>query len=223
MGINKNNLLIFEVASSNKLDSAYHVVRIEEDGTSVASNGRRVVCVSPVPIKIKYPNNGKVLFEPINLPIDLVKEVAKNIPKMKFEPDVHICKEVITISDKTFEKHFSVTESKTAFPSWRKVFFLIQTEPIIPLSVNRKDLLQVIKTLEKVCPDKSGETEVEIYVNQKGLIIRAQNKETGQKTLSAIQASEIRVKKLNKWEKEILNYKPKLKKKKKKKRRIENG
>ncbi len=85
MILSKENLVIENVTGKDKNIPVLDNVHIEEDGTTVASNGKVVLIAQPV--KSHISKNVPVqkfdgfLTEPVSLARDTVKDIIKNIPK----------------------------------------------------------------------------------------------------------------------------------------------
>ena len=84
----KANLYVAKVASKDTIDRGLHGVRLEADGSTVASNGRIVMAVSPVdPERASFPPEAGDLIDPggdgMVIPVDAIEKTLKNISRDK--------------------------------------------------------------------------------------------------------------------------------------------
>lgn len=198
MLVSKNSLNVVNLTITDKQVPVLDTVHIREDGGVVAANRDAVIIVSPVSseVQAKYPIPAKESQE-VTLTSDSIKDIYKYIGTDKtFGGILENCD--IVNKDGKVEvicydgKRTKVLEGK-AYPEYfdyKKLFERVHLESTnIRVVVNRKRLLSLISTIEKICPDKGDFSPIYFEFTRGGdVIIRAQNSRTDQKVLAVIRA-----------------------------------
>lgn len=223
MLLSKANLEVIKVASGNTEDVGINCIRVNIDGSTVATNGKVIMAVSPVdPTRIHFPDVGEQV-EPANysasgigIPLETVEKILKNIPKDKRPALQHValCKDresrkvKFTTTDMTHEQSLSVYPKNDPFPEWEGIFARIRGENGIKLCLNRKDLIELLVAMEAASPDRGGTSPVwiEISPEGKGMVIRCENRETGQRAIGVMTSLDTRGQWLptDSWERSVL-------------------
>lgn len=189
----------FEVKRAAASKGVLRVVRVEQDGTTAATNGRIMVVVGPVnEDKVVFPNVGDVGFLPSNgvsVDLDLVEDVLKNMPKSAELQYAQVTKArtagkvEFTTSDMKREHRVAGLPAPGGFPDWREVLRKTGGNGV-KICFNRNDLMQALETLQDACPDKGEEVPIFLEFNQAmtGVIMRVQNRGSGQRAIAGLRA-----------------------------------
>ncbi len=190
MILNKSNLLVSLLA--DKSIPILGNIKILSDGTTIASNGRAILFVEGVPdgtrksLTLKESPGKEVI-----LPVEAVSEILKGLPKDNLfkglleHVDIAISTdgevEVIT----TDGKRNRILKFKMYLRKWvdyKEILLLYRKQKKVQtILLNRKRLLGLLETIDKICPDSSGEDVVAIEIGDKGVVtIRGENRRTGQ-------------------------------------------
>jgi len=215
----KANLQVVQTASRDKDHRAFNIVRIEEDGSTVASNGRLVMVVSPSPNVTYWPERA---CEPCNPPQqglafapEVIDVLLKQIGRATKAPFVCLSKHIdpnrvgfTTVNDRADPTTHAATPRRGKWPNWREFFQGFRKRKRVRICINRKDLIHLLKAMEAACPDKGGINPIYIEVDEDGkhLFGRCENFETDQRAIGAINAydtSGIGWLKQTKWERSI--------------------
>lgn len=196
MIISKSSLNVVHIAKPDKQVPLLDTVHITEQGETVAANRDSVIMVSPVDeeIKNKYPVKGKE-SEAITLTSESVNDIIHYIGTDRvFEGTLEHC-DIVNKNGKAEVicydgKRTKILEGK-AYPEYfdyRSLFERIQSESIdVKVTLNRKRLLSLLNTIEKVCPDKGDFAPIYLEFTKNGdVIIRAKNAKFKQKVLAVM-------------------------------------
>ncbi len=201
MIFSKANLAVKEVASPEAINVGINCIHLNNDGSTVAANGKIIMAVGPVdPTKVHFPDVGK-RSEPkkfgalgVSVPLDLIDKVIRNIPKDKnlqivaMTEDRDAQKVKFTTTDMTHEQSVAGYPKREPFPEWEVTFRKLRGEGATKICLNRRDLIDLLNALESACPDRGGDNPVFIEINPegKGLVLRCVNRESGQRAIGAI-------------------------------------
>lgn len=202
MLFSRGNLMVAKVASENPMDAGINCVHLEPDGSTVAANGKIVMAVGPVDeSKIHFPDVGPQATPPsrgLSLPLDLVDDAIKNLPKDKLVSLQHVAltqnkderKVELTCTDRQRERRVAGAPKPEPYNDWRKIFRRFSGGEPTKVCVDRKDMIHLLQAMESACPDKGNENPVllEISPDGKGIVLRCMNKETGQRAIGCITA-----------------------------------
>ena len=196
MILSKANLEIVRVTKDDKQQARLNTLHITEDGSTVASNGRAILAVSPVseerekqfPIK----RNGDEREEDITLPAQFVKEILKNLPKdLMFKGVLEHCiienidddAVVVYVTDGKRTNSIKGQKHRQRYLSYGDVIgqAINDSSSRTRAVLNLKRLLTLLSTIDKVCPDSTGETPVYLeFTKDNDDIVRGYNRKTGQ-------------------------------------------
>ena len=85
MLLSKANIHVMDVAAGGEEGDVLGGVHIAGDGTTVASNGRMMMAVEPVPEESYFPieERAEVPEDGVTVPLHLMEQVKKNLPREK--------------------------------------------------------------------------------------------------------------------------------------------
>lgn len=216
MILSKSNLKAIAITVIDKAIPVLNNLHITRDGTTIATNGKVMMAVSPVlpQIKERVPlkEKGKIPREGVTISSETIKEVLKTVPKDSMFNGLLEHTEfkdgVFTIND---GKRTTSIESKLyerKYVNYRKVFRSAAKSEGKKIVINRKRLYQALKAIDDICPDSSGESPVFIeFTDNDDILLRAQNYKTGQHVMAVMNTYtgvEGKWPKYNLWESKLL-------------------
>lgn len=215
----KANLQVAAIASANPFDGALNGVQFDPDGATVACDGNALLAVGPAKAETHFPDvgpRGRPGAQGMVLKPDFVAEVETIIPNDKRVSLQHVA---LTVGSDPSKTEFSTIDKsgrvrrvaewpkRDRFPPWREVVrkALARRDgtPAVRVCVGRKSLLNVLKALVDACPD-AGDSAVFLEIGS-GVVLRAQNKETGQHVVGVAAAFNVGDKWMaqDEWERSI--------------------
>lgn len=195
MILSKQNLLIVQVAAVDKAIPVLDNIHITQDGTSVASNGKVLVAVSPVirELKEKIPLKETKAKHSVTISSETVKEVIKNMPKdllfhgLLEHVELNVQDNTFLLSDGKRKRNIIARLYQRAFINFQEIFKRAGKSPVSTrFVINRKRLINILQTIDKICPDSSGESPVFIELNEAGNVILKGRNNKGQRVLSVM-------------------------------------
>lgn len=225
MIFSKANLMVGDVASRSELDRVLNCIRLNRDGSTVASNGKVIMAVGPLEEgRVHFPDVGPLTTPPpegVSVPLDLLDKVVKNLPKtfqnVAMTQSRDPKKIQLTVTDTRQEQHIAGYPKIEPFPAWQAMLRKVRGEGGTRVCVNRKTLIDTLQALEAACPDKGGENPVFIEINPEstGLLLRCVNRETQQRAIAGLTAYKTRDQWLpsDKWEQSVFQVQTAVKKK----------
>lgn len=215
MILSKANLEVIRVASREAVDRGLCAIRIEPDGSSVGGNGKIMMAVGPVNYaeRLHWPEKaGDMLEVPVTgwlLAPDAISRIIKAIPRAGGWIFQHIgitrVKDTSGIGLTAIDPSGATTTIGAKplsyrFPDWREAIRVISGEGVVGegaglrVCVNRNDIIELLDAIEAASPGKGGINPlfIEIGEDEKGLIIRSRNSETGQHIIGAIRTYDTR-------------------------------
>jgi hypothetical protein len=195
MLLSKSNLAVAAVASTNPYDGALNGVLIAEDGSTVASNGRVVLAVGPAREGVGFPDVGPLasVGSGVVLRPEFVEEAEGIIPKDKRVSLQHVAiteardpgkVELCTIDKSGRERRVADRPKRERYPDWQGV--IRKAGGSLRVAVARGDLLSLLRAMERAAPD-DGTSPLFLEVGQRGVVLRAASKETGQRVIGVAQ------------------------------------
>jgi len=214
MILNKSNLVIVDLVKVDVGVPVLNNIHVRKDGTSVASNGRAVVAVSPVgsEVKGKLPLEESRLkegSEGITISAEFIREVLKNMPKdTMFGGLLEHCdidrSGAVRLNDGKRQRLLKGRLYDRDYVGFEEVFSRKRSGGV-RVVVNLKRLLLMLSVISKVCPDSSEETPVFLeFTEQNDIVVRAENRKTGQRVIGiakSYKSVEGKWLKSNLWEK----------------------
>lgn len=184
MRINKTNLEVYNIISTDKTMPLLNNVHFVKDGSTIASNAQTLVCVSP---------SDKNDEKDITINSDTIKEVLKALPSnIKFTDQNNLI-DIDNYNDK-IRFSFSDGERKRTIDAKKYNYEYINYKKLIKrelnskvlnkIIINKKRLFTVLQTLEKIIPEKSGEFSIYIEITKTSLIIKTIHPKTDQNILA---------------------------------------
>lgn len=202
MIISKSNLLCSEITKHDKIPALNNVV-LEPDGSTVGSNGKAMLLVGPVSEQVQqaFPLKGGLADERIVVGEETAKEVLKNIPRdTRFGGVLEHC-DVREDAERTENVNFSITDGKRTryivgkkydrqYIDYKSILSRVFKSKIdARVVVNLKRLISLLVTIDKCCPDSSGNQAVYIEFSQDNdVLIRSANAKTGQRLIGIMQS-----------------------------------
>ena len=204
MLLNKSNLSVIDVAHKDPFQRAMHGIKINADGSTVASNEKVMLIISPVDeSKVHFPNVGEqvgVGAGGIVLKLDHATEAMKNLPKSKNRYLQHVAftkpstvgnVAMTCITDGGRKRTTEDIPIQYPYPPWENTLKKVMQHGVQARAcVNRKDLILLLKSIENACPDKGGDNPIYIEFGN-GLLLRSENRNTGQRAIGLINAYKI--------------------------------
>lgn len=224
--LNRANLEIVQSASSDAFDRGLNGLRVEPDGSTVASNGRVVVAAGPADeSRAHFPEDACEVTDVPNdglvLPTEFVDKVLKSLPGKTKRSSIQYAalsrvkspnRVGMTVVDERGNPTTHAAPPKPdPYPDWKASIQDVSGGPKsgqVRVCINRKDLLEVIKTMEAAAPNRGGAPSplfMEIAEDGDGIILRCANVETGQRVVGALKAMDTKDKWLTRdgWEEEV--------------------
>lgn len=220
MIISKTNLQCVLLTHHDKIPVLANVV-IEPDGTTVASNGKAMMVVSPVHEKMvkSFPLKSEAKSERIIFNDDTAKEILKSLPKdSKFGG---LLEHVIVETDPMNEDQakFQSTDGKRTktmsgkkwdrrYIDYRAVLSKsYQSKKKVKVAVNLKRLLSLVEALDKACPDSTGTSPIFLeFSEDDDIMLRGVNQSNGQRVTAVMKSykgNEGQWLELNDWEENL--------------------
>lgn len=215
MIVSKGSLKVVDLTTPDKNIPVLNNVLIERDGTVVACNGRAVLAVSPPAeeIKQRVPIEESTLSDGITISADGIRSVIKAIPRdALFGGLLEYC----DIADEGDRARFTISDGKRKhgiegkkysrkFVDYKAMLQEASShKKVATVVINRKRLLQLLKTLTDIVPDPNGEAQVMMeFTDQHEVIFRSINPVNKQRVLGMMgtyQGPEALWPKRNEWE-----------------------
>ena len=199
MIISKQSLNVVLLTAKDKAMPIVDNIHIAPDGTVIGACGNGAVAVSPVLSKVKDKLHLKstTLKEGVTISSDTAKKLLRNVPNdtvfggllehldvvSQGGPNVHF-----VMHDGKQETNISGTKFPGKYIDWETLISRsIQSETHKRVIINRARLKLLLETLEKVCPDTSGESPVYMdFTKDDDIIVRAKNLKNGQRCIGVM-------------------------------------
>lgn len=221
----KANLLVLKVASKDQFDRGLNGVRFEPDGSTVASNGRVVMVVSPADEnRAKFPEKVGDQMGPgdegLVMTLEAVEKTVKGMSKdkrmglqyigmMKSKDPARVA--LTSVDERGNPSTYASLPKREKFPFWRKILRGLRGP--IKICVNRKDLIDLLGAMEAACPDKGGVNPIfmEMEPDGRGVLIRCLNHDTQQRAIGGVSRYDTRGQWLSEdeWEQKLFEKKRK--------------
>lgn len=196
MLLSKANLLIIQVASTDANRAELTGLRIEADGSTVASNGFILLAVEPLAAAEATPTRvvGAGMLEAgVTVYREDVAEVLRALPK-ELEMQVAAVREradgfiEFTTRNRRQERKVAGRPLSRLYHRWRDILrgaFGAARAYGIRLAVSRAQLLALVNCVNAACPDPSGTAPIflEIAGETEPVIVRSINYQTGQRVV----------------------------------------
>jgi len=133
MLLSRPSLIIVEAAGSDRVRTECNYLRVDEDGTTVATDGHIAVAVSPVPRKTYFPvpeNGRRTPARGICLRPGLVEEAIRNMPKgeknaaMQYAAFTKITQDSASVATVCHDSQHTAQGAvgREPYPKWRGLF-----------------------------------------------------------------------------------------------------
>ena len=195
MIVSKQGLRVVEVTKADSKVPVLDNVLIEKDGTCVGSNGKSILMVSPVKPETEDSLNNvlqKTGRAKMVVSADTVKQLLKDLPADKqfggllehcdIERQGQGCK--VRLTDGKRRRSFQGKLYPRDYLPYRKI-----VEPALSsrdgqkVVLNLKRLLALLSSIEKICPDTTGESPVWVEFSDGQIILRGLNHINGQRCI----------------------------------------
>lgn len=197
MILGKNNLLAVAMSNPDKDIPVLDCLFIERDGTTVAGSRKAILCVSPIDEEIK---EGVQLREnkcnSVSVSSETIKDVLKIIPRdLKYggllehvdirETDKGI---IFTTTDGKRQKQIAGKIVDHRYTNYREIIKrALTTRESKQIVLNRKRLLSLLDTMEKICPDSSGKSLIYIeFTENNDIVLRCENRKSRQRAIGVM-------------------------------------
>ena len=210
MIFSKANLRVGAVASKDAMDRGLHGVRLEEDGSTVAMNGRVLMAVGPADsTKAMFPEKAAEQIttgrEGLLLPIDFLEKVVRGMAKSTKPMLQYVALSRVkdmgrigmtSVNERGDSTTHACLPKHEPFPDWRKIVrgLVRRCRGGHRICLNRQDLIDLLKALEQACPNKGDANPVFMELSNEGdgAVLRCKNHETGQHAIGVINAYDTR-------------------------------
>jgi len=203
MKFSRANLQVVRVVTRNKADTVLRQVRIDADGTTVASDGNAVMAVEPVSEDTireesalpAFASETDVPEDGVGLVPEVVTEAIRNLPKGNLALELGFvvltdCSEkeqqvALTTTDLKMNKTVEGYMARKRFPEWRSILKRIKRRSTRKVCLHRKSLIRLLNAVDAACP--AGEPLVFLEFSDTpetdGILLRAVAVETGQRVI----------------------------------------
>lgn len=204
MIISKSSLQVLLVTKNDKIP-VLNNIHIREDGTTVGSNGKTILAVSPVGAEARATLKDRIGDDELSVPVtvaeETAKDVLKNIPKdTQFKGLLEHCNvKIDPESERGVE--FTMTDGKRPkvikgkrwmrdYIQYEDVFARVAaTRKEVKIVLNRRRLMSLLDAIDKACPDSTGNSPVFIeFSDQNDIVVRCINYTNGQKVMGVMQS-----------------------------------
>lgn len=200
MKLSKANLQVVRVIGTDKSDEVLHQVRVDPDGTTVASDGKAIMVVEPVDQERgarsmpEFEDETAPGGDGIGVTPDVIKETLKNLPRGSLALELGYavlteCSEEkrevqLTTTDMRMNKAVAGRMVKKRFPEWRGVLRLAKRKAAHKVCLPRKALINLLEAMEAACPGGDSVVFVEFgETMQDGVLFRSVAIETDQRVV----------------------------------------
>ena len=230
MFLSKSNLVAVEASSGNLADGAMAGVKVESDGTTIATDGSVMLIVEPVkPGMVQLPPVGELLklgAKGAVFAASIFKKALRNLPGSKAGAGMQYAActervdgklELTTIGLGQPEERVSEYPLTGEFMNWRA--FVKESLGLgnsirgntVKVAVSRKKLIGLLGVIDKACPDPAGYDSVFLEVSEGGaLVLKAVNYATDQRVFGLVMPLNIGGEwlKPNEWEHGLIGVAP---------------
>jgi hypothetical protein len=197
MIVSKSSLLSVLVTAKDKDIPALDNIRLEADGTVIGAAGNVVLAVSPVhekvaaqvPLDDSGPGEATIAADTVRKALKLL-QADKTFGGLLEHCDiaVHDDEAVFTFTDGKRKHTMNGRLYRHAYIPWEKILeTAMHSKEPTRVVLNRARLRLLLDTIEKICPDSTGQNPVYIEFTSLGdIICRARNAVTGQRVLATM-------------------------------------
>ena len=195
MLLSKANLVTVKVAGTDKRDQVLHQMRVEPDGSTVASDGQAMLVVEPVSERPEaMPDfddetdvgDGGAGFSPA-----VVNDALRNIPKGALGLELGFVavtgldeedgKVELTATDLNKNLKVEGPLARRRFPEWEGVLRRAKRACSHKVCVDRRALIRLLQAMESACPNPDHSVFIEFGEEETdGFLLRSVGVETGQ-------------------------------------------
>jgi hypothetical protein len=202
----KYNLAVADVANRDAKDVALHRVHLAADGSTVASNGRALMAVSPASkTKSKsFPEldegNAEPPEEGVGLTLEDVRQLKRNFPTDKrpslqyaqmtrCSPAKNPTTVALMTTDGKRHQMIKVQPARGKFPKWEGILAKARQKATrARVCVDRMSLVKLLQAIDRASPDAGGYNPVFIEIGgpEDAIVARSHNYESGQTVIGMV-------------------------------------
>lgn len=199
MIVSKHSLQVVNVTTKDSKIPILDNVHFAQDGTVVGAASSVVLAVSPVVGKVRKAIQLEQvpLTEGVTVSSASVKQVIKNMPNdtlfggllehcdVRYQGGSRVH---FATHDGKQELSIAAAKNPAKYVDWRAILKRsLESRSEKRIILNRTRLRLLLETLDKVCPDASGESPVYLdFTKDDDIIVRARNMKTGQRALGVM-------------------------------------
>jgi len=219
--LSKANLAPIKVAGADKRDQVLHQLRVEADGTTVASDGSAILAVEPIddrPAAMPdFKTETDVGEDGAGIPPEIVTEALRNIPKGNLGLELGFVAVTgyneedgtIELTATDLNKNLKVEGqlSRRRFSEWRPVLQRARKACKHRVCVDRKALIKLLQAMESACPNPDNSAFIEFGESETdGFLVRSVGVETGQRAIGYMLPLDTGDEwlKMNSWERKVM-------------------
>jgi len=205
MILSKQSLYSHELVGADKAVPMLNNVHVSIDGTVVSSNSQGMLAIEPVRKEMKdnIPLKDNFLKKSLTITLDSVKELIKNLPKdtlfkglleyVSIQWDNKREHFFALITDGHREQKIELNVFDRGYIKFGQMFKKIcSAKKVHKIVVNRKRLIKMLQTIDKVCPDKTEDSLIFIELTDvNGIILKSINHKNGQRCLGVMNSYKI--------------------------------
>jgi len=194
MILSKSNLLVSLVAAVQKIPLLNNIF-IRKDGTTIASNGKVLIAVSPTHDKLResYPIKDGMVDEDFLIGCESVGQILKDLPRdIQFNGILEQCSVKLFESDVNFKitngrfiKESNVKRLRIKWIDYKNIISRVfKRKSSIKIVLNKNRLLNLLQALDKICPDSSSFSPIYIeFTEGNDIILRCIHPKTKQRAI----------------------------------------
>lgn len=203
MIISRTNMEVVSVTKHDKVP-VLNNVHIQQDGTTIGSNGKVIMAVSPTKDFIRKTLGEQLGNDPLDekgltIDSDIIKDVLKNTPR-----DLHFRGVLEHCNVKPYDNssvEFSMTDGKRPkiikgqrwnrdYINYKEVFHAAYTsKKSVKVVLNLRRIISLLDAIDKACPDRTGNAPVFLeFSDSNDIILRSMNFMNGQRVFAVMQS-----------------------------------
>lgn len=205
MIISRSALQVINIIKNDKVP-VLNNVHIEQDGTVIGSNGKCILLVSPCTEVIRKNlknliGDDEIGTTGVTISEEAAKDIVKNLPRdTQFKGMLEHCNVIeddedrraveIRLTDGKRPKVIRGRRWEREYINYRSVLNRVnETKKAVRVVLNRKRLMSLLDTIDKACPDSTGNSAVYLEFSESNdIIVRAVNYANGQRVLGVMQS-----------------------------------
>lgn len=202
MIFSRSSLMIHKAAEQDGRHPELSCLRVEHDGTTIASSPEMLIACEPLPVEIRFPDVGRDVVNPpqegVSVSLHVVEQALKNMPGSATQQFAALtdCDEErigFTTVDRQKEQSVAGPPVPQKYPLWRRVFSRAWRKTTHRICFTRKHLLSLLKMLDDATGDKSNSALVFISLGNETdtAVFRVMNYGTGQRIIGVLRPVDV--------------------------------